>query len=75
MDNRITGAISDDSVDIINLTNYAGHVLPTDIDSHTIAEDLITLYELREEADQHAGIHQVMEVQECIDVLEAVMND
>ena len=75
MDKRIIETISDDSIDLIILSGYAGHVLPTDIDSHTIAEDLITLYELREEAGQYAGIHQVMEVQECIDVLKAVLND
>jgi hypothetical protein len=72
---QITETISDDSIDIINLANYAGHVLPTDIDSHTIAKDITELVRLRLEADMHAGIHQVLEIEDCINILKVVLGE
>lgn len=74
MHKTIIETISDKSIDLINLANYRGHVAPTDIDSHTIAEDLTALHTLRADA-QNRDLHTVMEITDCINILKVVISE
>jgi hypothetical protein len=49
--------------------------MPTEVDSHTIANDIIELVKLRVEADMHAGLHQVLEIEDCINILKVVLGE